>query len=103
MTAEIEEVVLDADLVDFEQFLPDFGDHALHLAAGSDVGGLSATGGRRRSERPPCPWSTPAAATGSRQSDASGRSARLVRAIARPSSIIVERLRSEPVCLARSA
>ena len=46
MAAEIEEVVLHSHLVDFEQFLPDFGHHPLHLAAGSHI--RQTVAGRRR-------------------------------------------------------
>ena len=53
MPAEIEEVVLHAHLVELEQLLPDLGDHALHLVAGSHVRRLPS---RRRTPRAAVPF-----------------------------------------------
>ena len=101
MAAEIEEVVVHAHLVELEQLLPDLGDRALHLVAGSHVRRLPLARPRRRGA------AVPFVEAGSEDtisaSSESGCRARLARTVTRPSSTIVERLGSEQRSPGRAA
>jgi hypothetical protein len=84
MSAEIEEVVLHAHLVELEQLLPDLGDHALHLVAGSHVRRLP----READAGQPCPSSKAGSEDTISESSGSECRARLERTFTRPSSTV---------------